>query len=131
LINRARSFIYSTALPAHIVTASIEALNIILNEPSLVKRLWRNRDILAEGLRSLGVDTGSSETPIIPLLLKENWAAITLSRFLLDRGIYAPPVRRPTVKIPRIRITVTAAHTEDDLARLVETLREARSCGLL
>ncbi|NOZ25803.1 MAG: 8-amino-7-oxononanoate synthase [Nitrospirae bacterium] len=130
LTNTARTLVYSTALPAHLVAASLEAVEIILNDTSLVERLWDNRDRLVSGLHSIGVDTGRSETPIVPVLLEETGSAVRLSEFLLDRGIYAPAIRKPTVRIPRLRLTVTAAHTEEDIGLLVRSLKEARDCGL-
>ncbi len=131
LINTSRTFIYSTALPAHLVSASIEAVNIILNDHSLVERLWKNRDYLVKGLHSIGVDTGLSQTPIVPLVFRDNRSAIGLSGLLMSRGIYAPAIRQPTVKTPRVRFTVSAVHSEEDIDLLVEVLREARDCGLL
>ncbi len=131
LINTSRTFIYSTALPAHLVSASVEAVNIILNNPSLVERLWKNRDCLVNGLHSIGVDTGLSRTPIVPVMLRDNRSAIGLSEFLMSGGIYAPAIRQPTVKTPRVRLTVSALHTEEDIDLLIKRLREARDCGLL
>ncbi|MEC4686351.1 MAG: 8-amino-7-oxononanoate synthase [Nitrospirota bacterium] len=131
LINTSRTLMYSTALPAHLVAASIEAVNIILDDPSLVERLWKNRNCLVRGLHSIGVDTGLSQTPIVPLVLKDNRSAVGLSEFLMSRGIYAPAIRQPTVRTPRVRVTVSAVHTEEDLDLLIKRLKEARDCGLL
>lgn len=130
LINTSRTFIYSTALPAHLIAASIEAVNIILNDRSLVERLWKNRNYLVNGLHSIGVDTGLSQTPIVPVVLKDNRSAIDLSEFLMSRGLYAPAIRQPTVRTPRVRFTVSAVHTEEDIALLIKRLKEARDCGL-
>ncbi len=131
LINTSRTFIYSTALPAHLIAASIEAVNIILNDLSPVERLWKNRDYLVNGLHSIGVDTGLSQTPIVPVVLKDNRSAIGLSEFLMSRGLYAPAIRQPTVRTPRVRFTVSAVHTEEDIDLLIKRLKEARDCGLL
>lgn len=130
LINTSRTFMYSTALPAHLIAASIEAVNIILNDPSLVERLWKNRNCLVSGLHSIGVDTGLSQTPIVPVVLKDNRSAVGLSEFLMRRGIYVPAIRQPTVRTPRVRFTVSAVHTEEDIDLLVKRLKEARDCGL-
>lgn len=131
LINRARSLIYSTALPAHAVAVSIEAIRMIQHERERVKRLWQNREHLVSGLKELGLDIGRSETPIIPVIVPDNERAIRLSEFLFRKGFYAPPVRVPTVKIPRIRLTVTAVHEEEDIGELISALKGARDCGLL
>ncbi len=130
LINTARTLIYSTALPAHVIAASIEAVEMILTDRSLIARLWNNRDLLAGGLASIGIKT-PSETPIIPLIVGDDRRALEASRFLAGRGIYAPAIRRPAVKVPRIRFTVSALHQEEDIQRLLEALKEARDCGLL
>ncbi len=131
LVNRARSLIYTTALPVHAVTTSIENIRMIRETPDLIRRLWRNREHLYSGLRDMNLDTGRSRTPIIPLILKDNSSALRLSEFLSSRGIYAPAIRYPTVRSPRLRITVTAGHQEDDLETLLSRLREALSAGLL
>ncbi|NOX20280.1 MAG: 8-amino-7-oxononanoate synthase [Nitrospirae bacterium] len=131
IINSARSLIYSTALPIPVVAASYKAMEIIKNSPSLVQRLWKRRSLAIRLFQELNLDTGRSQTPIIPVLLSSNQKALDLSGFLLERGIYAPAIRRPTVTTPRIRITITASHTEEDIQRLADTLKEARQCGLL
>jgi len=131
LVNRARSLIYTTALPVHAVMTSIEGIRIIRETPDLIRRLWRNREHLYSGLRDMNLDTGRSRTPIIPIMLNDNSSALKLSEFLSSRGIYAPAIRYPTVRRPRLRITVTASHQEDDLETLLQALREALSAGLL
>jgi 8-amino-7-oxononanoate synthase len=129
-INTVRSLIFSTALPAHVLAASKEAVRIVMNDTTLVKRLWNNRDILYTELKQLGLDTGMSQTPIIPILMNSNEEVLRLSAFLFERGIYVPAVRRPAVKQPRLRISVSAVHTREDLLRLVDVLKEAKQCGL-
>jgi 8-amino-7-oxononanoate synthase len=129
-INTARTMIFSTALPAHVLAASKEAVRIVMSNSTLVKRIWDNRDVLYTELKELGLDTGRSQTPIIPVLMSSNEKALRLSAFLFERGIYAPAVRRPAVRQPRLRITVTAVHTKEDILRLVDALKEARQCGL-
>lgn len=122
IINTARSFIFSTALPACVVSASIAALEILNKDRSLVGRLWSNRDKAVKGILGLGFDIMGSETPIIPIKMKTIDEAMKKARYLFDDGIFAPAIRPPSVKEPRIRITVTAAHTEDDIARLIKSL---------
>jgi 8-amino-7-oxononanoate synthase len=124
LINTARGFIYSTALPACIAAASLKALELVESEPSLIKRLWQNRDRLFNGLQALSVDTLSSETPIIPVVAGDLEQTSDLSRLLLDQGIYCPAIRPPTVARPRLRITLTAAHNEEHIDTLLGALGE-------
>jgi 8-amino-7-oxononanoate synthase len=122
LTNSARSFIYSTALPPAVVAASHAALEVLLKDGDLLGRLWRNRERLFGELKKLGLDTGSSETPIIPLMMKDAQDALQFSARLLEKGLYAPAIRPPTVPVPLIRLAVTAAHTEEDIGRLIEAL---------
>jgi 8-amino-7-oxononanoate synthase len=122
LINTARGFIYSTALPACIVAASIEALKILQNDLSLVKKLWQNRERLFKGIRDLDFDTIDSKTPIIPIVVGDTNTTLKFSELLMNHKIYAPAIRPPTVKVPRIRVTVTAAHTEEDIDKLLQAL---------
>ena len=117
LMNRARSFIYSTALPPAVCAASLAAFDIMEREPELLKTLWKNRERLVHGLAALGAITGISETPIVPVILGESEKALRASSRLFDYGIYATAVRPPSVPegAARIRATVTAAHSSDDI----------------
>ncbi|MGQ9569447.1 MAG: 8-amino-7-oxononanoate synthase [Thermodesulfovibrionales bacterium] len=126
LINTSRSFIFSTALPACNISAALAGIELIEKDNKLVNKLWENREKLVEQLKALGYNTISSETPIIPIRTKTLENTLRLSEHLYNKGIYAPAIRPPTVKEPRIRITVTASHTDEDIERLIEALREAR-----
>ncbi len=122
--NSARGFIFSTALPPCLIGASLEALNIIKSDPSLIKRLWLNQEMLINGLKRLGFNTSNSETPIVPVIVDSIEKCLNLSNYLLRHRIYAPAIRPPTVQIPRIRFTVTANHKEEDIDRLLNVLSE-------
>lgn len=126
IINNARGFIFSTALPPAIIGANIAAVELVQNTPSLVQRLWDNRNLLFEGLKKLGFNTMKSETPIIPLVVDTVKKALKLSEHLASHHIYAPAIRPPSVKQPRVRLAVTAAHTKNDIDKLLETLKEFR-----
>jgi 8-amino-7-oxononanoate synthase len=126
-LNTARSFIYSTALPACVIAGSMAALELIENDPALIKKLWENRSRAVDAIRDTGFDIRGSETPIIPIMTVTVEETLQISRHLLEKGIFAPGIRPPTVKEPRIRITVTAAHTDEDIGRLIEALKEAKS----
>lgn len=123
-INTARTFMFSTALPACIIAASIAAIELIEKDNSLIKKLWENRKKAASALSNLGFDLMESKTPIIPLKMKNIDQAINLSDKLFKKGIYAPAIRPPTVKEPRIRITITAAHTDEDISTLIDVLKK-------
>jgi len=129
LINRARSFIYSTSLPPSIMEACIRAIDIIEDDPDgLRDALWRNRERLYKGLKELGYDTLGSETQIIPILIGDTEGALRLSSYLYRNGIFAPAIRPPTVPEGRcrLRFSVTAMHTDEDIDRVIECMRRYR-----
>jgi 8-amino-7-oxononanoate synthase len=124
LVNRARPFIYTTALPPALAAAAIAALDVIEAEPERLERLWSLRHRLHEGIRQLGFDTLDSQSPIIPLLVGDTDAACSLSEALLAHGIYAPAIRPPTVPAgtSRIRMSVTAGHRPEQIDYALEAL---------
>jgi glycine C-acetyltransferase len=86
-------------------------------EPERLAKLRRNTEKLASGLRRLGIDIGTSQTPIIPVIAGTNEQAYRMSRRLVDAGIIAMPIIPPAVPRGRslLRLCVTAAHGEDDM----------------
>ncbi len=124
LVNRARPFIYTTALPPSLAAAATAALKVIEAEPERRTWLWNLRHRLRDGLRRLGFDTMDSASPIIPLLIGDADAALRLSDSLLAHGIYAPAIRPPTVPAgtSRLRMSVTAGHTPEQIDYVLETL---------
>ncbi len=124
--NTARSLLFSTALPAAEAAASLAALRIIRNTPCLVTRLWRSRNRIVGDLESLGYETMGSETPIIPVRAASVRDAVRLSRFLFAGGVYAPAIRPPTVREARVRITVSAAHEDRHVEKLLVRMRKWR-----
>ncbi|MBF0386606.1 MAG: 8-amino-7-oxononanoate synthase [Candidatus Omnitrophica bacterium] len=126
LWNNARSVIYTTALPPAVAAASREAVRIMRAEPQRRQRVLASAAFLRSALRSLGLEVPAGCTPIIPVQLGSAKRALTWSRALLDKGIFVSAIRPPTVPAgtARLRVTVTAAHTDDDLALCVETFRK-------
>ncbi len=122
MLNTARSFIFSTALPSCAAAASIAALEVIEKEPELLNKLWSNRERAVHGITKLGYDIMSSETPIIPVRTGTIEESLHISQHLMENGIFAPAIRPPSVKEPRIRITVTSAHAAEDIERLIKAL---------
>jgi 8-amino-7-oxononanoate synthase len=123
IMNRARSFIFSTALPACAAAASLTAIGLLERSPELLARLWSNRRKVAEGLRENGLAT-QSLTPIIPVLMEDSQAAAAIASRLRERGLYVPAIRPPTVETPRLRLVVSAAHTAEDIELAVRSLGE-------
>ena len=117
LINRSRSFIFSTALPPALCASAVETIDIIEEDGSLRKRLWDNANFLRNGLQSLGFDTLASQTPIIPVLTREPKLTMEFSQELFKEGIFVQGIRPPTVSegFCRLRVTVMATHTLNDL----------------
>jgi 8-amino-7-oxononanoate synthase len=124
LVNRARTLIFSTALPPPTLGAALEALRLLRDDPSLVTRLHANARALRDELaaQGFGVDTG--RMPIIPLVIGEPQAAMALCENALRRGVFAQAIRPPTVPddTSRLRLVATAAHHEADLRAAARTL---------
>ena len=123
--NTARSFLFSTALPSPVIAAAAAGLRLVELKPALARKLWSNRERLYEGLKSLGYDDKVSMTPILTIRLDRISGVLRLSKNLYERGIYVPAIRPPSVIGPRLRITVTAAHTERHIDRLLRELKKA------
>ncbi|MBI5048612.1 MAG: 8-amino-7-oxononanoate synthase [Deltaproteobacteria bacterium] len=126
LINKARSFIYTTSLPPSVCAASIAAIDIIENEPQLRQNLWDRVKFFRDGLKNAGLDIMNSETQIIPVLIGKADKAVQISKNLLDKGIFVQAIRPPTVpdNTSRLRITLMANHSWDDLEYALETIKE-------
>jgi len=131
LINRARSFIYSTALPPAVCAASIAALDLVECESVHRERLWKNRNKFAAGLRELGIDTGMSETPIIPLIIGDSAKTAEAAKKLFEYGVYASAIRPPTVPdgTARIRTTLMATHSDQDIDMALDQVRRLKQEG--
>ena len=125
LINKARSFIYTTAMPPAVAAAAQRAVEIIRDEPTLRQKLWMNTEYFKKGVDQMGFNTLKSQTPIIPIVVGESSVAVEFSRRLLEEGIFVSAIRPPTVPAgtARLRLTVMATHTREDLEYTLEKLR--------
>ena len=128
LQHAASPYIFSGAMAPASAAAVIEGLRILRAEPERVARLNRNGTFLREGLQGLGYDTGLSETAVIPVMLHEDARTAFFARKLRDHGILAAPVLFPAVPqgFGRLRLCVTAAHTEGQLARALDVFDQLR-----
>jgi|SRR5919108_1440212 8-amino-7-oxononanoate synthase len=128
LLNRARPLVFSTALPPAIPHAALTGLRILAGPEgdSLRARLRRSVDRFAAGLRALG-HPAMAATPIFPIVLGAPEAAISAAAQLRRRGLLVKPIRPPTVPAgsSRLRIVITAAHTDGHIDHLLSALREA------
>src|SRR3989338_5187146 len=128
LVNRSRSFIFSTALPAALCASALEAIRIIERDGNQRARLLSNADFLRAGLNSLGFNTLESQTPIIPILAKEPRLTMKFSQKLFEKGILAQGIRPPAVpdNSCRLRVTAMASHTKGDLEFALSVFKKIR-----
>ena len=127
LIQKARSYVYSTAMPSAIAVATMKSVEIVKKEQWRREHLTDLINIFRDGARSLGFQISDSISPIQPLLLGNPERAMKLSSVLEDAGILISAIRPPTVPegTSRLRITLTAAHTIGNIEKLLESLRKA------
>jgi glycine C-acetyltransferase len=125
LVSKARSFIYTTALPPSAAAASIAAIDIIEREPGLRVKLWENVEFFKQNL-PVGLDTLKSPTQIIPIVLGDATRTMEASKNLLERGVFIQGIRPPTVpeKTSRLRVTITAALERAELKKALDALKE-------
>lgn len=122
LINHARTFIFQTGIPPASCAASYTALGIIEQEGEKRQHLYYNIKKLKTGLCSLGYQVKGENTAIIPVIIGDDRTAVTFSKKLQEKGIYAPAIRPPTVPAgeSRIRLTVTADHDVKEITYLLK-----------
>lgn len=121
LVNRARSFIFTTGPSPENIAACWEALKIVQEEPQHMENLWKNTTFFKKEMASLGFDIGRSKTPITPVMVGESARAQQLSSELFQEGIFAKPIVYPLVAKDkaRVRNIVNANHTKEDLDRVL------------
>ena len=124
LINRSRTMIYSTALPSACCAAANEAVKIAIAEPGRRERVHRVAIALRTSLQQNGWKVIPSTGPIVPVWVGDPAAAVAISQNLRDQGLHVPAIRPPTVPegTSRLRISLTASHSDEELARLVRAL---------
>ena len=121
-LNKSRTWLLSGSHPPAVAAACIAAIDVLETEPKHVKNLWDNTDYFRKGIRSLGFDTGRSQTPIIPVMIGESGAAKKFSSRLFEEGVFALPIVFPMVAKDkaRIRTIMNAAITKNDLDEALE-----------
>ena len=129
LINRCRSFIFTTSLPPAVMAMALAAIDLVQTEPQRRDALQQNCQKLKLGLRRLGFELGKSESPILPLIVGDATRCMGLSAALLQRGVFAQGIRPPTVPLgtSRLRITVMATHSDEQIDRAVNVFEEVKS----
>jgi 8-amino-7-oxononanoate synthase len=133
LRHHARPLIFSASMPPSAVATVLACLDVMEREPERRARLWENADYLRTGLQSLGFDTGTSETPIIPVTSGNIESTFVFWRALFDGGVFTNPVLPPAVPehACRLRTSVMATHTTDQLDFVLDAFaRAGRQLGL-
>jgi 8-amino-7-oxononanoate synthase len=134
LKHHARSLIFSASMPPSACAAVLTCIDIMAAEPERRRRLWENADYMRAGLRSLGYDTGVSETPIVPVLIGNDLLTFHFWRSLFDHGVFTNPVVAPAVpeKESRIRTSYSATHTRDQLDFVLDVFAKVgRAAGVI
>jgi glycine C-acetyltransferase len=134
LYHRARPFLFSTSHPPAVAAACIAAIDVLMEEPQIIERLWENTRFFKAGLVALGFDTGLSESPITPVIAGEGALAMKLSDRLFQEGVFAQGLAFPTVARDkaRVRTIVTATHTRDELQFALDVFAKVgRELGII
>ena len=126
LINRCRSFIFTTSLPPAVMAMSIAAIDLIKKEPERRQALRNNCQLLRSGLESLRYSLGTNQSQILPLMIGDATRCMKLSEELLQRGVFAQGIRPPTVPAgtSRLRITLMATHTCEHIDQALKVFEE-------
>ena len=130
----ARSMIFSASLAPAMVASVSTALDLIEEEPELRARLWRNTHKMLRGYKTIGYDTGTSETPIIPVMIKDTMKTHKMCRLLFENGVFVNSVISPGVPLGRelLRTSYMATHTEEQLDKVLTAFEKVgRQVGVI
>jgi 8-amino-7-oxononanoate synthase len=132
LINKARSFIYTTAPSPVNCAAVLAALEILKTQPQRRQKLAENADYLRAALKKLGLNTGDSSSHIVPVIIGSEEDTLAVSQSLFEKGFFVAAIRPPTVApgTSRLRISVQADHTKDQIDALCGALSELRNISV-
>jgi 8-amino-7-oxononanoate synthase len=124
LKHHARALIFSASMTPASTASVLAALAIIKNEPERISKLWDNTHFAMKALHSVGLDLGPTETPIIPIYVRDNHKTFLLTKMLMDDGIFVNPVVSPAVppESSLIRFSLMASHTFDQIEEAVEKI---------
>lgn len=123
--HHARSLIFSAALPAPNVAAVLKALDIMETEPERIQKLWDNAGYMRDNLKAIGYDTSLSNTPIVPIMIRDEIRTVLAWKALIDEGVYTNPVVPPGVPPNNslLRTSYMATHTKEHLDRALEAFK--------
>lgn len=122
----ATPFVFSASLSPLIVAAVTTAFDLLEQEPQWVQQLWENIDYFTRGVKELGFDIGTSETAVIPLIIRDNEKTQLFNKMIFENNIYGSPVVYPAVAPTeaRIRLGVMATHTKEDLDMTLDVFKK-------
>lgn len=130
LINKCASFIYSTALPPGTYGAISASIDLVESSEycDIRTKLLETSAKLATSIRAIGFETGNTKTPIIPVIIGDSEKTMRISQYLMKHGLFVGAIRSPTVQkgTARLRISLNVAHTENDIDKLLNTLKKAK-----
>ncbi len=125
--HNSRSLIFSASMTPASAASVLAAIDIMESEPERIRHLWEIADYALRGFREMGFDTGKSETPIIPLFIRDDLKALLLTQALLADGIFVNPVVSPAVRKEDclIRYSLMATHTKEQVEISIEKITKA------
>ena len=124
LKHNARSLIFSASIAPANAASVIAALDIMQQEPERIEKLWTNTRLAMKALRQAGFDIGHTETPIIPIYIRDDFKTFNLTKLLLDEGVFVNPVISPAVPSTSslIRYSLMSTHSEDQVMESIEKI---------
>lgn len=132
--HNSRTLIFSASMTPASTAAVLASIEIMETEPERIKHLWDLTGYALSGFKDAGFDTGKSETPIIPLFIRDDVKALQLTQMLLGEGIFVNPVVSPAVpkEDSLIRYSLMATHTKEQVEVSIEKItRSAKQLGIL
>ncbi len=132
--HNSRTLIFSASMTPASTATVLATLNIMESEPERIKHLWEITNYALKGFKSMGFDTGKSESPIIPLFIRDDIKALTLTKVLLEDGIFVNPVVSPGVpkEDSLIRYSLMATHTKEQVDISIDKItKAAKMLGIL
>ncbi len=126
LRHHSRSYIFTASITPASTAAALKAIDIMIEEPERQQHLWKLTNMALEGFRERGFEIGNTSTPIIPLYIRDNMLTFTITRDLLDAGIFVNPVVSPAVasQDTLIRFSLMATHTEEQVQEALDKISE-------
>lgn len=126
LRHHSRSYIFTASITPASTAAALRAIDLMIEEPERQAHLWELTNFALEGFRNMGAEIGNTSTPIIPLYIRDNFKTFTVTRDLLEEGIFVNPVVSPAVapQDTLIRFSLMATHTKEQVAEALEKIEK-------